>query len=96
MDSFASLALATEPPTLELLNRKPYARNDYILSRKMVKNTLAMAIYMIFITYSIVFAGEYFFPEPNAEYRFDWSDKYVFPGRLYDWDGKPLWHKYEI
>lgn len=95
MDSFASLALATEPPTPDLLNRQPYARNDYILSRKMVKNTLAMALYMIFITYSIVFAGEYFFPEPNKELRFDWSDRFVFPGRLYDWDGKPLWFKYE-
>lgn len=33
MDSFASLALATEPPTEELLNRKPHKRNDYIISK---------------------------------------------------------------
>jgi len=70
MDSFASLALATEPPTMELLNRPPYSRTEYIISRKMVKNIVAMAIYMIIITYSIVFAGEYFYPEPDVFYRF--------------------------
>ncbi|KFG63918.1 calcium-translocating P-type ATPase, PMCA-type protein [Toxoplasma gondii RUB] len=33
MDSFASLALATEPPTDELLNRKPHSRHDYLISK---------------------------------------------------------------
>ena len=28
MDTFASLALATEPPTLKVLDRKPYKRDD--------------------------------------------------------------------
>ncbi len=65
MDSFASLALATEPPTLALLDRPPYRRDEYIVSRKMVKNLLSMAIFEIFIVYSVVFAGEYFFPEPD-------------------------------
>jgi Ca2+ transporting ATPase len=32
MDTFASLALATEPPTEELLNRMPYKKTEYILS----------------------------------------------------------------
>jgi Ca2+ transporting ATPase len=38
MDTLASLALATEPPTEELLNRKPHNRYEYIISRKMVKH----------------------------------------------------------
>jgi len=38
MDTLASLALATEPPTKELLERKPHNRNDYIISRKMAKH----------------------------------------------------------
>jgi Ca2+ transporting ATPase len=70
MDSFASLALATEAPTPDLLNRPPYSRDEYIVSRKMVKNLLLMAIYEIIIVYSIVFAGEYFFPEPNIKLRY--------------------------
>lgn len=40
MDTFASLALATEPPTIELLDRKPHDRNEYIISSKMFKAIL--------------------------------------------------------
>ncbi len=35
MDTFASLALATEPPDPVLLERKPHSRDDYIISPKM-------------------------------------------------------------
>jgi len=45
MDSMASLALATEPPKETLLDRPPHAKNDYIVSRKMVKNIIGVAIY---------------------------------------------------
>lgn len=38
MDTFASLALATETPTEELLHRKPHDRNEYIVSKKMGKH----------------------------------------------------------
>lgn len=40
MDSLASLALATEKPKEELLNRPPYRRDEYIISRKMVKHMI--------------------------------------------------------
>ena len=33
MDSLASLALATDPPTLALLERKPYSKDDNIMSK---------------------------------------------------------------
>ena len=97
MDSFASLALATEPPTLELLDRPPHARDEYIISRKMVKHMFLMAFYQIIIMYSIVFAGEYFFPEPEAYWRFErkYDNNYLYPGRLEDWDGSPLWSQYK-
>lgn len=94
MDSFASLALATEAPTPDLLNRPPYSRDEYIVSRKMVKNLLCMAIYEIIIVYTIVFAGEYFFPEPDVKLRYGRDSPYVYPGRVTDWDGTPLWSKY--
>lgn len=91
MDSFASLALATEPPSLALLDRPPYRRDEYIVSRKMVKNLLCMAIYEICIVYAICFAGEHFYPEPDVKYRYGRKEPYLFPGRLEDWDGSPLW-----
>lgn len=40
MDTLASLALATEPPNSELLNRAPHARTDYIISTKMLKHII--------------------------------------------------------
>ena len=33
MDTFASLALATEPPVPELLKRPPHGRNEYIITK---------------------------------------------------------------
>jgi len=33
MDTFASLALATESPSLKLLERKPHNRNEFMISR---------------------------------------------------------------
>ena len=68
MDSLGSLALATEPPKEELLKRPPYRREEYIISQKMVKHILGNAIYQLIVVYSIVFAGEYWFPEPNEMY----------------------------
>lgn len=97
MDSFASLALATEAPTLALLERPPYKRDEYIVNRKMVKYILGMGIFEILIIYSICFAGEFFYYEPDVEWRFNNPHgPYVFPGRLYDWDGETkLWILYE-
>jgi Ca2+ transporting ATPase len=43
MDTFASLALATEPPTEKLLDRKPHNRNEYIITKKMFKHILMEA-----------------------------------------------------
>lgn len=57
---------------------------------------VGMAIYQIFIIYSIVFAGEFFYPEPDPKWRFDGKyGEFVYPGRVIDWDGSPLWSKYE-
>ncbi|XP_075709711.1 plasma membrane calcium-transporting ATPase 4-like isoform X1 [Rhinoderma darwinii] len=61
MDTFASLALATEPPTESLLLRKPYGRNKPLISRTMMKNILGHAIYQLTIIFTLLFAGEKFF-----------------------------------
>ncbi|KAL2771012.1 plasma membrane calcium-transporting ATPase 4 isoform 4a [Daubentonia madagascariensis] len=61
MDTFASLALATEPPTDSLLNRRPYGRNKPLISRTMMKNILGHAVYQLVVIFILVFAGEKFF-----------------------------------
>ncbi|XP_005609634.1 plasma membrane calcium-transporting ATPase 4 isoform X2 [Equus przewalskii] len=61
MDTFASLALATEPPTDALLRRRPYGRNKPLISRTMMKNILGHAVYQLVVIFALVFAGEKFF-----------------------------------
>uniref|UniRef100_A0A8C3NPE9 Calcium-transporting ATPase n=1 Tax=Cyanoderma ruficeps TaxID=181631 RepID=A0A8C3NPE9_9PASS len=58
MDTFASLALATEPPSESLLLRKPYGRNKPLISRTMMKNILGHAVYQLTIIFTLLFAGE--------------------------------------
>jgi P-type Ca2+ transporter type 2B len=87
MDSLASLALATEPPKEDLLDRPPYRRDEYMITRKMVKHILGMAFYLLVIEFVIIFSGEYWVPESDPFYKFDRPDsKYVYPGRYEDWD----------
>uniref|UniRef100_A0A8C8VIJ5 Calcium-transporting ATPase n=1 Tax=Pelusios castaneus TaxID=367368 RepID=A0A8C8VIJ5_9SAUR len=61
MDTFASLALATEAPTESLLLRKPYGRNKPLISRTMMKNILGHAVYQLTIIFTLLFVGEIFF-----------------------------------
>ncbi|KAF4091141.1 hypothetical protein AMELA_G00033640 [Ameiurus melas] len=66
MDTFASLALATEPPTEALLLRKPYGRNKPLISRTMMKNILGHAVYQLTIIFTLLFAGEKIFDIDNG------------------------------
>ncbi|XP_051789819.1 plasma membrane calcium-transporting ATPase 3b isoform X1 [Erpetoichthys calabaricus] len=61
MDTFASLALATEPPTEALLLRKPYGRNKPLISRTMMKNILGHGVYQLTVIFSLLFIGEKIF-----------------------------------
>ena len=46
MDTFASLALATEPPVPELLLRKPNRRDDPLLTKHMAKQIIGHGMYV--------------------------------------------------
>ncbi|XP_054591966.2 plasma membrane calcium-transporting ATPase 2 isoform X2 [Nothobranchius furzeri] len=61
MDTFASLALATEPPTESLLRRKPYGRNKPLISSTMTKNILGHAVYQLVLIFTLLFVGEQMF-----------------------------------
>ncbi|KAI4827858.1 hypothetical protein KUCAC02_031224 [Chaenocephalus aceratus] len=61
MDTFASLALATEPPTESLLKRKPYGRNKPLISSTMTKNILGHGVFQLIIIFTLLFAGEKIF-----------------------------------
>ncbi|XP_029951494.1 plasma membrane calcium-transporting ATPase 1-like [Salarias fasciatus] len=61
MDTFASLALATEPPTEALLLRSPYGRQKPLISRTMMKNILGHAIYQLTTIFILLFLGDVIF-----------------------------------
>ena len=86
MDSLGALALATEEPKPDVLKRPPYSRDEYIISRKMVKHVLGNAIYQIIVVYAMAFAGEGWIPEEADMLNNPNKEGYVFPGRPFDWD----------
>lgn len=57
MDTLAALALATEPPKPELLERPPYRKNEYIISQKMVKHILGQTFVQMGFLFAFVFGG---------------------------------------
>lgn len=93
MDSLASLALATEPPKAELLDGPPYRRDEYIISRKMVKHILIMSIYQSIIIFGLVFAGELFIAEDPSYFPIQENGNIV-AGRSYTFNGEPLYLPY--
>ncbi|KAH0949096.1 hypothetical protein HN011_006226 [Eciton burchellii] len=58
MDTLASLALATELPTPDLLLRRPYGRTKPLISRTMMKNILGQAFYQLAVIFALLFAGD--------------------------------------
>lgn len=92
MDSLASLALATEYPKESLLQRPPYAKDEYIISRKMMKHIICMSIFQAIILFVVIFVGDEFVPE-DPDY-FPRNGKFVMTGREYDWNGNDLYKAY--
>jgi P-type Ca2+ transporter type 2B len=68
MDTLASLALATEEPTDELLNRHPHSRDEYIISSTMLKHIVGQSIFQLIILLVLIFYGEQFIPEYTDSY----------------------------
>lgn len=66
MDTLASLALATELPTPELLKREPYGRTTPLVNRMMIKNILFHSLYQLAVILSLLFAGEYILEVDSA------------------------------
>lgn len=57
MDTLAALALATEPPTPDILNRKPASKYAYLVNYRMVKMILGQSIFQIAISIAAMYAG---------------------------------------
>jgi P-type Ca2+ transporter type 2B len=58
MDTGAALALATEPPSNDLLERKPYKRDEAIVTAIMWRNIVGMGLYQIIVLIVFLFFGK--------------------------------------
>ncbi|KAF2154889.1 calcium-translocating P-type ATPase [Myriangium duriaei CBS 260.36] len=58
MDTFAALALATDPPTRGLLNRKPSPKSAGLFTVTMWKMIIGQAIFQLVVTLILYFGGE--------------------------------------
>ncbi|KAL1999397.1 hypothetical protein VTN02DRAFT_4581 [Thermoascus thermophilus] len=57
MDTFAALALATDPPTEKILDRKPASKSAPLFTMTMWKMVLGQAVYQLAVTFTLFFAG---------------------------------------
>lgn len=53
MDTLAALALATEPPSADALERKPYGKNENIVSKTMWRNIIFQALFQLVVQYLV-------------------------------------------
>jgi len=75
MDTLASLALATEPPSDELLQRMPYSRNESLITANMWKNIISQGLVQIAILGTILFKGPELLDIPSSIGVKDWNDE---------------------
>ena len=73
MDTMGALALGTEPPTSDLLERKPYKRSAQLISRPMWRNILCQGTFQVVLLLVLLFKGAEFFGVHRGDFcnRFD-------------------------
>jgi len=71
MDTMGALALGTEPPRKDLLDRRPYRRDASLISRPMWRNILCQAIYQLSLLVFLLNKGPLLFKcEDGSRHHF--------------------------
>ncbi|KAK4127944.1 calcium-translocating P-type ATPase [Parathielavia appendiculata] len=78
MDTFAALALATDPPNGSLLDRAPEPRTAPLITLTMWKMILGQSVYQLAVGLTLHFAGPSFLPYPEPELRTLVFNTFVF------------------
>ncbi|KAL9640635.1 MAG: hypothetical protein Q9204_000624 [Flavoplaca sp. TL-2023a] len=80
MDTLAALALATDPPTPSILNRKPEPKSAPLITRNMWKMIIGQSIFQLVVTLILYFPGERFIPyyDTNTSTRTDQHQTLIF------------------
>jgi len=88
MDVLAALALSTEQPTDELLERRPYDRKAHIISPPMIRFMAVHSTVQLIILFIILFAGEDFLDLRAAENYDLYRDSDTM--EIENWSNRPL------
>ena len=75
MDTFAALALATEPPSNELLKRKPYGKKESIINAEMKRNILGASVYQVCWLLILLFLGPQIFGVKSGWDAKEWTQE---------------------
>ncbi len=67
MDTCGALALATEPPSEDILNHPPYKRSERIVTPVMWRNIIGQAVFQITVLCVMLFGGHSLFKFTYAE-----------------------------
>ncbi|KAK4235640.1 Ca2+-transporting ATPase [Achaetomium macrosporum] len=78
MDTFAALALATDPPNGSLLDRAPEPKKAPLINLTMWKMILGQSVYQLAVSLTLHFAGPSFLPYPEPELRTLVFNTFVF------------------
>lgn len=78
MDTFAALALATEPPADALMQRHPHNKNESIVNQVMWRNIIGQSVLQIIVLLVLLFFGSDMF-----------FDNYVDTEKYFDDEGNP-------
>lgn len=58
MDSMGALALATEPPSPQLMKRKPFGRTAPLINKPMWRNIIGISVYQLIVCIVFMFKGK--------------------------------------
>ena len=85
MDSLASLALASEPPTDALLEREPVNRSESMLTSRMWANLAGHSSYQITVVMTLLFYGRKMFDLPVRGHEEENSVHYTIIFNTFVW-----------
>ncbi|KAL0934931.1 plasma membrane calcium-transporting atpase 2 [Colletotrichum truncatum] len=75
MDTFAALALATDPPTEKILDRLPQGKKKALITTNMWKMIIGQSIYQLVVTFVLYFSGgtilNYDLTDPDKKLELD-------------------------
>lgn len=78
MDTFAALALATDPPSPYVLDRRPESKAAPLITLTMWKMIIGQSIYQLVVTFVLNFAGQSIFPWDHAHMQTVVFNTFVF------------------